>query len=245
MGCLKLTYRTDRAALKAAQGCLPKNGGTCAGAYRYGFNTQEKEDEISGSAGTHYSAEFWMYDTRTGRRWNLDWMYDTRTARRWNLDPVYEQGRKEIEYNTQQLEFGENAEEAEKIYRMLSVYSNLEFAYARYNDRFVSRNKPKISGSQNDVYTSFEPFAERLSTIHARIRFYQLIKHSHFHPEEKGYLIMGDRHSPSGPDFDFRDALIKDQNKSRPARPQHKIPHAKFYIFDGSTDIEYTKTKKP
>jgi hypothetical protein len=41
-------------------------------AYRYGFNTQEKEDEISGSAGTHYSAEFWMYDTRTGRRWNLD-----------------------------------------------------------------------------------------------------------------------------------------------------------------------------
>jgi hypothetical protein len=40
--------------------------------YRYGFNTQEKEDEISGSAGTHYSAEFWMYDTRTARRWNLD-----------------------------------------------------------------------------------------------------------------------------------------------------------------------------
>jgi hypothetical protein len=75
MGCLKLTYRTDRAALKAVQGGLPRNGGTCAGSYRYGFNTQEKEDEISGSSGTHYSAEFWMYDTRTARRWNLDPVY--------------------------------------------------------------------------------------------------------------------------------------------------------------------------
>ncbi|MBA3987486.1 MAG: hypothetical protein H0X63_13155, partial [Flavobacteriales bacterium] len=39
--------------------------------YRYGFNTQEKVDEIKGS-GNHYTAEFWEYDPRTGRRWNLD-----------------------------------------------------------------------------------------------------------------------------------------------------------------------------
>lgn len=37
--------------------------------YRYGFNTQEKVDEI---AHGHYTAEFWEYDSRTGRRWNLD-----------------------------------------------------------------------------------------------------------------------------------------------------------------------------
>ena len=40
-------------------------------AYRYGFNTQEKVDEISGE-GNHFTAEYWEYDTRTGRRWNLD-----------------------------------------------------------------------------------------------------------------------------------------------------------------------------
>ena len=39
--------------------------------YRYGFNTQEKVDEISG-AGNHTTAMFWEYDTRLGRRWNLD-----------------------------------------------------------------------------------------------------------------------------------------------------------------------------
>src|SRR5690554_1644425 len=39
--------------------------------YRYGFNGQEKENEIYGEGNT-YSAEYWMYDSRLGRRWNLD-----------------------------------------------------------------------------------------------------------------------------------------------------------------------------
>jgi RHS repeat-associated protein len=41
------------------------------GEYRHGFNGQEKVDEISGS-GNHNTAEHWEYDTRLGRRWNLD-----------------------------------------------------------------------------------------------------------------------------------------------------------------------------
>ena len=41
------------------------------GKYRFGFNTQEKTDEISGE-GNHNTALFWEYDTRLGRRWNLD-----------------------------------------------------------------------------------------------------------------------------------------------------------------------------
>jgi hypothetical protein len=39
--------------------------------YRYGFNGQEKDDEITGS-GNINTAEFWEYDTRLGRRWNTD-----------------------------------------------------------------------------------------------------------------------------------------------------------------------------
>jgi hypothetical protein len=38
---------------------------------RYGFNSQEKEEEITGFV-THTSAEYWMYDNRLGRRWNTD-----------------------------------------------------------------------------------------------------------------------------------------------------------------------------
>ena len=39
--------------------------------YRYGFNGQESVDEVSGSK-SHYIAEHWMYDSRIGRRWNID-----------------------------------------------------------------------------------------------------------------------------------------------------------------------------
>jgi len=40
--------------------------------YRYGLNGQEKDDEIYGATGTSYTAEFWQYDPRVGRRWNID-----------------------------------------------------------------------------------------------------------------------------------------------------------------------------
>ncbi len=39
--------------------------------YRQGFNGQEKDDEVYG-AGNSNTAEFWQYDTRLGRRWNID-----------------------------------------------------------------------------------------------------------------------------------------------------------------------------
>jgi hypothetical protein len=39
--------------------------------YRFGFNTQEQDDEIYGD-GNMNTALFWEYETRLGRRWNLD-----------------------------------------------------------------------------------------------------------------------------------------------------------------------------
>jgi len=39
--------------------------------YRFGFDGQEKVNEIAG-IGNHNTAEYWEYDTRLGRRWNLD-----------------------------------------------------------------------------------------------------------------------------------------------------------------------------
>ncbi|MCU0351893.1 MAG: hypothetical protein MUF43_13865 [Flavobacterium sp.] len=38
---------------------------------RFGFNGQEKDEEVYG-AGSLNTAEFWEYDTRIGRRWNVD-----------------------------------------------------------------------------------------------------------------------------------------------------------------------------
>ncbi len=42
------------------------------GGYRFGFNGQEKDDDFNGISGTFNTAQFWEYDTRLGRRWNLD-----------------------------------------------------------------------------------------------------------------------------------------------------------------------------
>ena len=39
--------------------------------YRYGFNGKEKDNDINGE-GNDYTATFWEYDSRIGRRWNLD-----------------------------------------------------------------------------------------------------------------------------------------------------------------------------
>lgn len=39
--------------------------------YRFAFNGQEKDDEVSG-IGNIMTAEFWEYDARLGRRWNID-----------------------------------------------------------------------------------------------------------------------------------------------------------------------------
>ncbi|NOT37294.1 MAG: hypothetical protein HOP11_07940 [Saprospiraceae bacterium] len=39
--------------------------------YRYGYNNQEKDEEVAGNGNTN-TAEFWEYNTRLGRRWNLD-----------------------------------------------------------------------------------------------------------------------------------------------------------------------------
>ena len=39
--------------------------------YRFGYNTQERRDEIAGT-GNHNTAEFWEYSPRVARRWNVD-----------------------------------------------------------------------------------------------------------------------------------------------------------------------------
>jgi RHS repeat-associated protein len=42
-----------------------------ASGYRFGFNGQMKDHDIDAD-GNHYTAEFWEYDARIGRRWNRD-----------------------------------------------------------------------------------------------------------------------------------------------------------------------------
>ena len=49
----------------------PKITNPNIGGYRYFFNGQEGDNEVFGEV-ANYTAEFWQYDSRLGRRWNLD-----------------------------------------------------------------------------------------------------------------------------------------------------------------------------
>ena len=49
----------------------PKSPRPAIGGYRYFFNGQEADNEVLGE-GMSLSAEFWQYDSRLGRRWNVD-----------------------------------------------------------------------------------------------------------------------------------------------------------------------------
>lgn len=51
---------------------MQERGYTTTGAsYRFGFNGQERDDEVAGE-GSSNTATFWQYDGRIGRRWNVD-----------------------------------------------------------------------------------------------------------------------------------------------------------------------------
>jgi hypothetical protein len=56
--------------------------------YRYGMNGQEEEDELFKGAN---SAEYWMYDSRIGRRWNIDPVFYPWQSRycSFNNNPIY------------------------------------------------------------------------------------------------------------------------------------------------------------
>ena len=48
---------------------MPSRKYSATDSYRYGFNGQENSNEIFESS---FTAEFWEYDSRIGRRWNID-----------------------------------------------------------------------------------------------------------------------------------------------------------------------------
>jgi RHS repeat-associated protein len=71
VGALRLHKEQNFTSAKGIQGVYVSYRKSCTGDYRYGFNGQEKVDEIAG-VGNHNTALFWEYDTRLGRRWNVD-----------------------------------------------------------------------------------------------------------------------------------------------------------------------------
>lgn len=55
-------------------GMLQPGRSVNTGVYRFGFNGQEMNNDVKG-VGNSYTALFWEYDSRIGRRWNIDPVY--------------------------------------------------------------------------------------------------------------------------------------------------------------------------
>ncbi len=73
MGAIKLDILNKSFRLqKVEDNFLNINKKACTGVYVFGFQGQEKDDEIANVTGSSYTATFWQYDSRLGRRWNLD-----------------------------------------------------------------------------------------------------------------------------------------------------------------------------
>jgi hypothetical protein len=66
-----ITYSLDNLSIIYSYPYTLENCDNLADGYRFGFNGKEKDDEVYG-AGNLNTAMFWEYDTRLGRRWNLD-----------------------------------------------------------------------------------------------------------------------------------------------------------------------------
>lgn len=64
-------YIADGTTTSSSMGGSGTGGGstTAVSVYRYGFNGQEKDVDNGNDI---YTAQFWEYDSRIGRRWNLD-----------------------------------------------------------------------------------------------------------------------------------------------------------------------------
>ena len=71
MGALKLTYRSKNSSLKVVHRFFSDEEKSWAGAYKYGFNGMERDDEIKGS-GNSYDFGARIYDPRVGRWLSLD-----------------------------------------------------------------------------------------------------------------------------------------------------------------------------
>lgn len=97
--------------------------------YRYGFNGQEKDNEVAGE-GNINTALFWEYDTRLGRRWNLDPKPETSISDYaclennpiWHLDPL---GDKIIDDNGNEAEVSQRKNGKYKISGSFGIFRRI------------------------------------------------------------------------------------------------------------------------
>ena len=131
--------------------------------YSRGFNGMLKDDEVKGS-GNSYTAEFWQYDSRLGRRWNLDPVVVAsesgyaafRNNPIWLNDPNGDcpDCSEKSEPNKHTIEKGETltgiAKETGTTVDQLSAWNNIEDPDKIYAGNEIVTSNPNVSGNTTD-----------------------------------------------------------------------------------------------
>jgi RHS repeat-associated protein len=127
---------------------MPGRSYSAQSGYRYGFAGQEMSNEIKGN-GNSYTAEYWEYDPRLGRRWNVDLIQKAYESPYvafgnnpiWNIDPNGADTSKYLS-NAQlvdALKIGSNEIKSvikdKRTYRSDQVTNNLNKAVLDYIDK--------------------------------------------------------------------------------------------------------------
>jgi hypothetical protein len=134
--------------------------------YRFGFNTQEKTNEIAGP-GNHNTATFWEYDTRLGRRWNQD----PKIVKKNNYTAGQKAENQDITDMWKQL-----PPEAKAIYRdVRAFYENRNTEYQMVLNKRISDMKALgvTDKKINDIKQEFEK-------SRARGPYFPLMRHGRF-----------------------------------------------------------------
>lgn len=117
-------------------------------AYRFHFNGQEADNEVAGS-GNSYTAEFWQYDSRLGRRWNVDpvvkdWESPYATFR--NNPIVLKDPRGDDVVNGDQIK----ADEKKEVRAGRSEARSMLMEVLNINENTTKRDFLKTGGSRKD-----------------------------------------------------------------------------------------------
>lgn len=131
-----------------------------ASRYKYGFNGQEKDDEVAGS-GNINTAMYWEYDSRLGRRWNIDpeyrlFAYESPYAAFHNNPVFYNDplGNKPGNPEKEAKKFGKKVDKAMKSDESLTRDEAITKVGQSLSDknRYITRKEANINGTDHATY---------------------------------------------------------------------------------------------
>jgi RHS repeat-associated protein len=225
--------------------------------YRYGMNGQEKDDDVFVGA---FSAQYWEYDSRIGRRWNIDPVDQVSISNYacFGDNPIRcidPNGMKVLngyrtEKNNAEKDKNEQIKSFEEKYKSNRQMTNKDFGndknlFKQYKkDRTVLESAEKKFEKAKDRFDQTEAMIKDLSVIHPDLfnkidglstNVYVAVDDEISQPGETNYSVDPDGvvQSKNREGITFRNAFCVSIQSSGPA---NRLAHEFGHVFDALFD---------